>query len=77
MTLIAKSGIQPPNQLGQLIHGVSGTLAIVLMIVHAAWSTVVLVGHHPRRKQTFHRLSIVVWSIWLIPYLADMVMGAL
>jgi len=77
MTTIVKSDVQAPNHLVQLIHGVSGTLAIFLMIAHAIWSTIVLLGNDPQKKQTFHRLSIVVWSIWLIPYLAGMVMGNL
>lgn len=77
MTAIAQGGPQSASLLVQSIHAASGTLAIGLMIIHAIWSTIVLIGNDAQKKQTFHKFSIVVWSIWLIPYLAGMVMGNL
>jgi len=50
------------------IHGITGLLAILLMLVHAAWATVVLVRRDEAAITTFHRYSIVVWSIWMVPY---------
>ena len=50
------------------IHGITGALAILLMLVHAVWATVVLVRKDERAITAFHRLSVVVWSIWLVPY---------
>ena len=50
------------------IHGVTGALAILLMLVHAVWATVVLVRKEERAITTFHRFSVVVWGIWLVPY---------
>lgn len=57
------------------VHGISGLLAIVLMAIHAAWALVVLLRGDERAKRTFHRFSIVVWCIWLIPYLSPMVIA--
>lgn len=57
------------------VHGITGTLAIVLMIVHAVWATVVLARKNEKAQHTFHRFSIVVWCIWLIPYLLGVFMG--
>jgi uncharacterized repeat protein (TIGR03987 family) len=56
-------------------HGVTGVLAIVLMLFHAAWATVVLVRNQESMKKNFHKFSIVVWCIWLIPYLSGMLFG--
>jgi uncharacterized repeat protein (TIGR03987 family) len=50
------------------IHAVTGVLAILLMVVHAVWATIVLLRKDERMIQTFHRFSLVVWLIWLIPY---------
>jgi uncharacterized repeat protein (TIGR03987 family) len=50
------------------IHGVTGLLAILLMLVHAVWATVVLARINEHAITTFHRFSLVVWSIWLVPY---------
>jgi uncharacterized repeat protein (TIGR03987 family) len=52
---------------------VTGTLAILLMAVHLAWAVVVLVRNRPQEKAVFHRFSIVVWAIWLLPYIAGAV----
>lgn len=57
------------------IHGITGVLAIALMVFHASWATLVLAKKDYSKKQTFHRLSIIVWMIWLIPYLIGMIIG--
>lgn len=57
------------------LHGVTGLLAIVLMLFHAVWATVVLVKQDARRQQSFHKFSIFVWAVWLIPYVLGMVLG--
>jgi uncharacterized repeat protein (TIGR03987 family) len=54
------------------VHGLSGLLAIVLMAVHAIWATVVLARRDERWIRDFHKFSIVVWTIWLVPYFSPM-----
>jgi uncharacterized repeat protein (TIGR03987 family) len=56
------------------IHGATGALAILLMIVHAIWATVVLLRKDERAILNFHKFSVVVWAIWLIPYFSGMVL---
>ena len=55
------------------VHGFSGVLAIVLMFIHAIWATFVLVRKNEKMIANFHRFSIAVWFIWLIPYLSPMI----
>jgi len=50
------------------IHSVTGMTAILLMVVHAVWATVVLFRKDERAITGFHRFSVVVWAVWLIPY---------
>ncbi|PKQ16407.1 MAG: TIGR03987 family protein [Actinobacteria bacterium HGW-Actinobacteria-7] len=50
------------------VHGITGVLAIVLMLVHAVWATVVLVRRDENWITRFHTFSIVVWVVWLVPY---------
>ena len=50
------------------LHGFTGLAAIVLMLVHALWATVVLTRKEERAIVTFHRFSVTVWAIWLVPY---------
>jgi uncharacterized repeat protein (TIGR03987 family) len=54
------------------IHGLSGLLAIILMFIHAVWATVVLARKNEKMINSFHKFSVVVWFIWLIPYLSPM-----
>ncbi len=55
------------------IHGVSGLLAIILMFIHAVWAAVVLVRKNENAIENFHKFSVLVWVIWLIPYFSPMV----
>lgn len=51
------------------IHGLTGLIAILLMFIHAVWASVVLARKDEKAIQNFHKFSVVVWVIWLIPYL--------
>ncbi len=56
-------------------HGLTGLLAIGLMLVHALWASYVLLKNNKKIKSVFHRFSIVVWIIWLIPFISGAIMG--
>jgi uncharacterized repeat protein (TIGR03987 family) len=53
-----------------MLHGLTGILAIVLMLMHAAWALFVLKKQNETSLQNFHKFSIVVWIIWLIPFIS-------
>ena len=55
------------------LHGLTGMLAISLMFIHAVWATVVLLRKNEKLIVNFHKFSVVVWVIWLIPYFSPMV----
>lgn len=57
------------------IHGLTGLLAIVLMLIHALWALVVLLRKDEQALKSFHRFSVFVWLIWLIPYLSPIFLG--
>jgi uncharacterized repeat protein (TIGR03987 family) len=54
------------------IHGVTGVIAIVLMLIHAVWATIVLVRKDEKMILNFHKFSVLVWFIWLVPYFSPM-----
>lgn len=54
------------------VHGVSGLIAILLMFVHAVWACVVLVRKDESALMNFHRFSVFVWAVWLVPYFSPM-----
>jgi uncharacterized repeat protein (TIGR03987 family) len=55
------------------LHGITGLAAILLMIIHAVWATITLVKKNETGIKNFHRFSLAVWFIWLIPYLIGMI----
>lgn len=57
------------------IHTATGALALALMLGHALWATAVLLRGNPARLRTFHRTSVVVWTLWLIPFVTGLVIG--
>jgi uncharacterized repeat protein (TIGR03987 family) len=57
------------------IHGLTGLLAILLMLVHALWATIVLIKKDQDAILNFHKFSVIVWLIWLIPYFSPMVIA--
>lgn len=57
------------------IHGISGLAAIILMLIHAVWAFIVLLKKDENWINNFHKFSLVVWFIWLIPYFSPMLFG--
>jgi len=54
------------------IHGITGVIAIVLMFIHALWAFIVLRKKDEKAISNFHKFSVAVWVIWLIPYFSPM-----
>ena len=54
------------------IHGISGLIAIILMFIHAVWALIVLLKKNEKMIQNFHKFSLFVWVVWLIPYFSPM-----
>lgn len=57
------------------LHGMTGALAIVLMLFHALWATNVYRKQDQEKLKGFHKFSILVWLIWLIPYILGVFLG--
>ena len=75
MASFAQGGATQAGSLLLSLHGSTGAAAIVLMAFHAVWAAIVLIRNREREKRTFHRFSVLVWAIWLIPYFSGVVMG--
>ena len=57
------------------VHSITGALAILLMLFHAIWATIVLVRKQEDMIRNFHKFSLVVWIIWLIPFCSGIFIG--
>ncbi len=56
-------------------HTLTGQIALWLMLVHAIWATRVAGRGSERARSRFHRFSLVVWLVWLVPYFGGMYLG--
>lgn len=70
MTGLIEIGARPT-----LMHTLTGGAALLLMAGHTLWATWVLVRGSEQMRTNFHRYSIAVWAIWLIPYFGGMIAG--
>lgn len=69
--IAASGGLRTRGTGGALtaVMAVTGGLAIALMAAHLMWAIVVLIRNRESEKVTFHKLSLGVWTIWMLPYL--------
>lgn len=75
MSALAEKGSKTSDADIISVHGITGALAIALMLVHVIWALVVLIGDKQEAKERFHKFSLSVWVIWLVPYFIGMFMG--
>ncbi len=57
------------------LHGVTGLIALLLMAFHAIWATVILVKKNKAAQENFHKFSLLVWLIWLVPFVIGLIIG--
>jgi uncharacterized repeat protein (TIGR03987 family) len=57
------------------LHTLTGQIALWLMLTHALWATYVVRKGNEKTRTGFHRYSLIVWLIWLVPYFGGMIMG--
>ena len=57
------------------VHGITGLIAITLMFIHAVWASWVLYKKDHEAARKFHRFSLFVWIIWLIPFFSGLVLA--
>ena len=57
------------------LHTITGQIALWLMFAHAVWATGVVRRGSEHAKRRFHRFSLVVWTVWLVPYIGGMILG--
>lgn len=57
------------------LHSITGIATILLMFIHAVWATVVLLQKDKETAAKFHKFSILVWIIWLIPFVSGLVLA--
>ena len=57
------------------MHTLTGQIALWFMLAHAIWATRVARKGSEEVRSGFHRYSIVVWTIWLVPYFGGMYIG--
>jgi uncharacterized repeat protein (TIGR03987 family) len=53
-------------------HGITGGLAIALMLGHAVWASIALLAKQEKVILNFHKFSLVVWILWLIPFISGL-----
>jgi len=56
-------------------HGITGAIAILLMLINVIWALVVYVHKSSKPEVNFHKHSLIVWALWLIPYFSGMLFG--
>ncbi|ASJ55384.1 TIGR03987 family protein [Brevibacillus formosus] len=50
------------------LHGITGLIALILMFFHTVWACVVLWKKEENQIRQFHKFSMIVWILWLVPY---------
>ena len=57
------------------IHGLTGLVALILMLLHIIWATFVYLKGNESAKSNFHTYSFWVWLLWLVPFISGMIIN--
>lgn len=56
-------------------HSIMGFISLGLMAIHFIWAVLVIRRGDERALTNFHKLSLIVWSIWMFSYLSGFMLG--
>ncbi len=56
-------------------HSIMGFISLGLMAIHFIWAIIVIKRGDEHALTNFHKLSLIVWSIWMISYLSGFALG--
>ncbi len=56
-------------------HSITGLAGIFFMSIHAIWATRVFVRNNYVERDNFHKFSILVWLLWLVPFISGAMLG--
>ena len=56
-------------------HTLTGQVALWLMFGHAIWASRVARKGSEAARTGFHRYSLIVWLVWLVPYFGGMALA--
>ncbi|MAF83669.1 MAG: TIGR03987 family protein [Chromatiales bacterium] len=51
-------------------HAILGFISIALMTIHVVWSIITYLNKSEQAITNFHRISVIVWGIWMVSYLS-------
>ena len=57
------------------IHGITGLAALLLMMLHVIFAIYVYLKGSDMAKKSFHKYSLLIWLIWLIPFITGMALN--
>jgi len=56
-------------------HAIMGFISLGLMTIHFGWAVHVIRRGVEHALVNFHKLSLFVWSVWMISYLSGFLLG--
>ena len=77
MSRIASSGASGAGGVFTQVMQITGAVALVVMAAHLLWALIVLGRDRIQEKAIFHKLSLGVWALWLVPYITGAVGSAI
>lgn len=57
------------------LHGLTGIVALVLMLLHVILAYAVYIKGTIRQKKNFHKYSFYIWLLWLVPFVSGMALN--
>ena len=67
---LGSSGLLHYVPLSSNFHSLTGILALILMLLHTSWATLIIVYNKESWIIKFHRYSLSVWLVWLLPFIS-------
>ena len=63
------------NDIAENVRGISEIISLVIMFIYSIWATALTIIPDEKSRRIFVRDSRLVWKIWLVPFVLQIILG--
>jgi len=71
---IVQSNVATTDVATSMLQSLVGMIAVFIMLFHCVWATWALIRNNESQQKIFHKFSLIIWIVWLVPYVISIML---
>lgn len=72
---IVQSSIESTDIATSMLQSLVSMISVFIMLFHCVWGSWALIRNNESQQKIFHKYSLIIWIVWLVPYLISIMLA--